>query len=229
MALSNCTPAVVRMDHAGHCGQEVSLVSHTKKGDSRVGNPRDSPEGGASTHDTASERASDLHKKLSWRWSRVVTCCIRTWRRFRTWAFSFASTFVQYYCSPNNARLQNGPPPPLLRKLHRNAPSPAPSRITKARAMPHRGPTHSRTPDDALAVFFRGACGHPPSAIPHPISASFPQPTEHPSTSTHPSLQIPISPSDSSRTLRSATRARGARAHPSVSPRLYGRVHAPCV
>ncbi|KAI0287812.1 hypothetical protein BC826DRAFT_916622 [Russula brevipes] len=42
------------------------------------------------------------------------------------------------------------------------------------------------------------------------IPASLPQPTEHPST-TQPSLQTPTTSSDSSRTLRSATRARAAK------------------
>ena len=28
--------------------------------------------------DTKSERATDLDEKLSWHWSRVITCCIRT-------------------------------------------------------------------------------------------------------------------------------------------------------
>jgi len=42
------------------------------------------------------------------------------------------------------------------------------------------------------------------------LSASLSQPTEHSST-THPSPQIHTTPSDSSRTLRSATRARAAK------------------
>jgi hypothetical protein len=70
---SDCTPAAIQMDHVSHCGQEVSQWSDKKRThEFELGTPD-----GRVRH-TKVSAASDLDEKLSWHWSRVATCRIRT-------------------------------------------------------------------------------------------------------------------------------------------------------
>ena len=70
---SDCTPAAAQMDHVSHCGQKVSQWSDKKRThEFELGTPD-----GRVRH-TKVSAASDLDEKLSWHWSRVATCRIRT-------------------------------------------------------------------------------------------------------------------------------------------------------
>ena len=106
-------------------GQPV--VSHTKGGNLRVGNPNPRGRGkywASQTPDTESEWAVTLDEKLLWHWSRVITCCIRTlqWRRFAL-AFEVLSFFqwLEYLTCSTMSELY--PPFRVLTRLSQLSPT----------------------------------------------------------------------------------------------------------
>jgi hypothetical protein len=87
---SDCTLAAIQMDHAGHCSQETSANGQTKMGLTSW-----KPQREGRVRHRRERTGNDLDENLSWNWSRVVTCRIRTLRLRRLRALSTSTRHSQ--------------------------------------------------------------------------------------------------------------------------------------